>query len=324
MLSVMKISNTSFHKKSATSASAIVASAPGKVILFGEHAVVYGEPSLVAAIDKRVRVRVERKRGDTRIHSNLRIADDFRYVKRAVELAFDFFDERCALDIDIKSEIPVAAGLGSSASVSVATILAVSKLLEMDISKNELAELGHRTELDVQGAASPTDTAIATFGGVLYIQPKKKKFTRIDASLPLIIGCTGIERSTKVLVENVRALRNKHAAVIDPLIKDIGKITREAKKRLQRGEEVGELMNVNHALLEALGVGHARLTEAVRAARNAGAKGAKLTGAGGGGCIIAYAPKNQRKVMNAIAASGCSVMKAAIAKEGARVEKFDE
>ncbi len=299
----------------------IEASAPGKVILFGEHAVVYGEPSLVAAIDKRVRVRVERISGETRIRSNIRVSDEFRYVRRAADLVLDFLGEGCALDIDISSEIPVAAGLGSSASVSVATILAVSKLLGGELSRKEIAELGHRTELGVQGAASPTDTAIATHGGVLYVQPNTKRFMRIDASLPLIIGCTGIERSTKVLVENVRALRNRHPAIINPLIKDIGRITREAKGRLQRGEDIGELMNINHALLEALGVGNEKLSKAVHAARNAGAKGAKLTGAGGGGCMIAYAPDNPARVMRAIEQSGCTAMKAVVSKEGARIEK---
>ncbi len=298
----------------------VEASAPGKIILFGEHAVVYGEPSLVAAIDKRVRVKVARASNKTRIRSNLSVKDDYRYVKKAVELVFDNLSKKCHLDIDIKSEIPVAAGLGSSAAVSVATILAVSKLLDGELTKKEIAELGHRTELYVQGAASPTDTAIATYGGVLYVQPKKKKYTRINAALPLIIGYTGIERSTKVLVENVRLLREKNPAIVDPLIRGIGRITKEAKMRLQRGEDVGELMNINHGLLEALGVSTEQLSRAVHAARQAGATGAKLTGAGGGGCMIALAPSNRSAVAEAIEGCNCRSFDSIISTKGVRLE----
>lgn len=297
----------------------ITTSAPGKVILFGEHAVVYGEPALVCAIDKRVYVHALKVPSGLKITSGK--SKDLRYVKKAVELVFEHAGKKCGLDIKIDSELPPASGLGSSAAVSVATILAVSELLGAKLSKAEIAKLGHRAELEVQGAASPTDTAISTFGGVLFIQPKKQKYQRINAALPLVVGYTGIERSTKILVQNVRSLKEKFPEIVNPMIKDIGKITREAMRRLKSNQDIGELMDINHGLLDALGVSTEKLNKLVYAARKAGARGAKLTGAGGGGCMIAYTPKNAEKVARAIEACGCTALRAPISKEGARVEK---
>lgn len=311
----------------------VTVSAPGKVILFGEHAVVYGKPSLAGAIDKRTYVNIEtRDDGNISINSNmapyhlsfsiddLGSVEDFPYVRKAIELTFEQSGEKSGLDIEISSETPPASGLGSSASVSIATVLAIHEAMGSKISKNELAKLGHKVELGVQGAASPTDTATATFGGVLFIEPDKKGCQRIDASLPLIVGYTGIERSTKALVENVRALRDKFPEIIDPIISNIGKITLEAKRRIENSEDIGEFMNINHGLLTALGVSNFKLDSLVYAARDAGARGAKLTGAGGGGCMIAHAPGSQAAVTNAIEKCGGMAFDSVITNEGVRVE----
>ncbi len=316
----------------------VTASAPGKVILFGEHAVVYGEPALAGAIDKRVFVTAK-KRDDNkvtlkskymkRLEESLTVAGlgqgpagEFRYVKKALELAFERAGNETGIEIEIDSRFPPASGLGSSAAVSVSTLLAVLTVLGEEIPLDEIAKLGHRTELEVQGAASPTDTATSAFGGILFVQPKKDRYDLITGvDLPLVVGDTGIERSTKVLVDNVWALKQKYPEIIDPIMSDVGRITNEAKRRLETGGEgIGQLMNVNHGLLEALGVCNDELSRLVYASRNAGAKGAKLTGAGGGGCMIAYAPENQKDVMNAITACGRNALKASISAQGVRIE----
>ncbi len=315
----------------------VLASAPGKVILFGEHAVVYGEPALAGAIEKRVYVEAElRKDEKIKIFSEsinrgemlhcekitIGAEDDLRYVKKAIELTFQHLKQKSGIDIKICSELPPASGLGSSAAVSVSTILAVSKLLGKNLSKKEIASLGHAVELQVQGAASPTDTATATYGGVLFLQPRKKVFTQVKhGAIPLVIGCTGDARSTGTLVRGVRELRGRNPEIVDPIIKNIGRIAREAKKAVERNEDLGELMNLNHGLLEALGVGSEKLARLVYAARSAGASGAKITGAGGGGCMIAYAPRSAEKIAKAIEGCGCAALRARIAREGARVEK---
>lgn len=296
----------------------VTASAPGKVILFGEHAVVYGEPSLAGAIEKRVLVSAEKTGKGLRITSDK--SPDHRYVEKAVELAFDYAGKRPGLELNIRSELPPASGLGSSAAVAVATLLAVTRLLGEDLDKDELARLGHRVELEVQGAASPTDTITSTYGGIQYIQPKKKSYEALRAALPLVVGYTGIERSTAQLVKDVRALRDNHPELVDPIIRSIGRVTRAAKARIQADEDIGELMNINNGLLEALGVGNSALSRLVHAAREAGAKGAKITGAGGGGCIVAYTPSNKERVLRAIEDCGCLALEAPISQEGARLE----
>ncbi len=294
------------------------ASAPGKVILFGEHAVVYGEPAIAGAIDLRVRVKAD-KAPSLEIHSQ---TEDQRYVEKAVEVVLEHLGVSRGVALEISSNLPPSSGLGSSAAVSVATIAAVADLLGYELEKKVIAGLGYQVELQVQGAASPTDTYTSTYGGVHYIMPGRKGFAPIpiEAALPLVVGYTEMERSTKELVARVRKLRDAYPGLVTPIIKNIGRLTRQAKKKLGAGEDVGELMNINHGLLEALGVSNDVLSLLVHAARKAGARGAKLTGAGGGGCMIAYAPRRNAEVIKAIRDCGYTAFRAAISAEGVRLE----
>jgi mevalonate kinase len=300
----------------------VTASAPGKVILFGEHAVVYGEPAIAGAIDKRIFVSV-RKREDKKIciSSTHELRDGYPYVKKAVELTFDYLGDRCGLDIDINSEFPPASGLGSSAAVSVATILATATLIGNKISKKDIAKLGHMVEKKVQGAASITDAFVTTFGGVLFIKPKLEiaEETR-SGDLTLVVGYTGKGGPTKELVENVKALRDKNPEILDSVIHSIGRVAIKAKQVLEEDGDIGELMNINHGLLEALGIGTEKLSRYVHAAREAGAAGAKITGAGGGGCMVAFVPQNQEEVAKAIEEQGGLALNVSIEGEGVRIE----
>ncbi len=301
----------------------VTASAPGKVILFGEHAVVYGEPAIAAAIDKRIFVSIEGRSDDEIIiTSSHELRDGYPYVKAAAELTFEYLGNRQGLDISIDAEFPPASGLGSSAAVSVATILATATLLGREVGLKDLARLGHQVEKRVQGSASITDSSVTTFGGVLFIKPRLEITEKIKtANIPLVVGYTGKGGSTKELVNNVRMLRDSYPEVVDPIIHTIGGITLAAKKTLKEEEDIGGLMNINHGLLEALGVGTARLSQYVYSARKAGALGAKITGAGGGGCMIAYVPQNQDEVVSVIEGLGGLAMKVSIESEGARIER---
>ena len=301
----------------------VTASAPGKVILFGEHAVVYGEPAIACAINRRVYVTAEKRSDEeVKISSTPELEDGYPYVKRAVEIAFEFLGKRCGLDISIESEFPPASGLGSSAAVSVATILAVSTLLGAKIDKRDIARLGHKVERKVQGAASITDSSVTAFGGVLFIKPQLEIVEELGVyNLPLVVGYTGKSSSTKELVASVRALRDGSPEIVDSIIHCIGRITIKAKKVLEEKGDIGGLMNLNHGLLEALGLGTDLLSSYVYAARKVGASGAKITGAGGGGCMIAYASENQDEVARVLEARGATVFKVSIEGQGARIEE---
>ncbi len=278
------------------------ASAPGKVILFGEHAVVSGVTALGGAIDLRVRVTVEDLPGRTVIEADGLALQGFsldlisgqvrsagaasatRYVSRALK-EFEARDIR----VCVESIIPAASGLGSSAAIVVATLAALNSHLDLGLSKKEIASQAHRIEKAVQqGLGSPMDTALATFGGHCLVSDQVQP---IDLPcLDLAVGCTGKAHDTRAEVERVQDLRERRPEIVGPIFQAIGAISTRAVSlmRKQRQEELGELMNINHGLLEALGVGTRELCELVYAARGAGgALGAKITGAGGGGCMIA-------------------------------------
>ncbi len=281
------------------------ASAPGKVILFGEHAVVSGTTALGGAIDLRAKVTVQDAPGRMLIEApnlTLRgfsfdlitgqvISAEAAYATRYVSAVLAEYDAK-DLWVKVESDLPPAAGLGSSAAIVVATIAALNQHYGLGLSLKEIASEAHRMEKAVQqGLGSPMDTALATFGGYLQIS---KGVQPLDLpSLEIVVGYTKQPHDTRSEVEKVQSLLARYPDLVGPIFQAIGAISLRAVAliREQRLEELGELMNINQGLLEAVGVGTRELSELVYAARGAGsAFGAKLTGAGGGGCMIALPP----------------------------------
>ena len=323
----------------------VVASAPAKIILFGEHFVVYGEPAIATAINKRAQTTAQ-KRQDNRIYINsfdLGVSGTFaenRFhpekggkkaqtklepthiaVQRTLSLCRK---EQTGVNITISSNIPVAAGLGSSAAVAAATAKAVSKLLDVQLTLEEIYQTTYEAERYVHGTPSGIDPILATYGGVLLYQ-KDKGFTKltVKTDIPLVVGDTGIKRSTGKLVTKVRQLRQKNPETINKLITNAGKITLRAVEAMKKGDlqELGELMNINQKLLAEAGVSSEPLERLIHAARKAGALGAKLTGAGGGGCMIALCtPKKLIQVAEAIENQGGKAFIAEKTDEGVKIE----
>ena len=223
--------------------------------------------------------------------------------------------------------MPVGAGLGTSAAVSVATVAAYSLALGHKLRPEEIARLGWKTELEVQGSASPMDTSIATYGGMIYIKRSGSEvyMRRLKAGkLPLVVGYVRREATTGALVAKVRELYERHTDLVGEIIRSIGLLTNMAVELLERGEieGLGILMNINHGLLDALGVSTKQLNDMVYAARSAGAYGSKLTGAGGGGCMIALTPPDlKEEVKTAISIVGGSVMDVELGGPGIVVER---
>ncbi len=265
----------------------ITCSAPGKIYLFGEHAVVYGEPAIACAVE--LRTRVTAASSDTvTISSDLGTTGLDHEIHPYVSSAIEKLGRR-NVSVKISSDIPVGSGLGSSAAVTIATLAAINLEFKLGHSNEELARMGHEIEQKVQGAASPTDTFVSTFGGVVEI-PSRRRLDILECGV--VIGNTNkgaTPRKTAKLVKHVAALRGEYPEVIDPIIRTIGSFSRKGEILVKKKDYIslGKLMNVNHGLLDALGVGTAELSALVYAARGAGAYGAKITGAGGGGCMVA-------------------------------------
>ena len=293
-----------------------VSSAPGKVYLFGEHAVVYGEPAVPCAIERRATVTVDAREDDhIRVEARDLSLDGFTveyagdtaerpdvdvpeglvdaamgYIDAAVEQARDAADAPDAgFDITVESEIPLGAGLGSSAAVVVAGIDAATRELGVELSPADIADRAYRAEYDVQdGQASRADTFCSAMGGAVRVEGDDcRRLDGID-TLPFVIGYDGGAGDTGALVAGVRDLREEYDFAADT-VTAIGDVVREGEAVLGTGdyETLGELMDFNHGLLSALGVSSRSLDSMVWAARDADAHGAKLTGAGGGGCIVA-------------------------------------
>lgn len=278
------------------------ASAPGKIILFGEHAVVSGTAALGGAADLRARATVEDLPGRLLIETDDLSLQGFSfdpgsgqissasaaYATRYVSAAVRELEAR-DVRIRIESDIPPAAGMGSSASIVVATVAALNGHLGLGLSEREIAQLSYRIERGVQkGRGSPMDTALATYGGYQRIADGNQPLDL--PPLEVMVGYTRVPHDTFSLVERVQLLKERYPDLVEPIFQAIGAITERALPlvREMNLDELGGLMDINHGLLEALGVSSRELSELVYAARGAGgALGAKLTGAGGGGCMIA-------------------------------------
>lgn len=324
---------------------AIAASAPAKIILFGEQFVVYGGPAIVTAIDRRAHVTAE-LRADQRIHVNsvdlgvsgFFVGESFQEgqggqdarvklepIRIAVQRVLSLSEEKAGVSVNIRSSIPVASGLGSSAAVAAAASAAVGQLLDLEMSREEIFRAAYEAERFVHGTPSGIDPTISTYGGVLLFY-RDRGSTPLDVrgDIPLVVGDTGISRSTGEMVARVRERRERYASIVNAVIETGGKIALRAVEALEKGDlnTLGELMDINHALLSAVGVSNEALERLVYAARKAGALGAKLTGAGGGGCMIALSfPEKLKHIVNAIEREGGTAFVAKKTNEGVRIER---
>lgn len=288
-------------------------SAPGKIILFGEHAVVYHRPALAVPVNQ-VQAEAEVLDSDSagvwihapiiNLHAELSTLPPNHAIGSVIRQLFSTFQlssragEKGGITINISSTIPIASGLGSGAAVSVALIRALAAFFSLSLTNNQINEMVYEAEKIHHGTPSGIDNTVITFNQPVYfIKGQPIETFAVGKPFTIVIGDTGIPAPTKESVSDVRKLwlrdNNKYENIFD----EIGQISLIARRSIQSGkpELLGELMNENHALLQQLTVSSPELDTLVFAAREAGALGAKLSGGGRGGNMIALAKQTEAK-----------------------------
>jgi mevalonate kinase len=256
-------------------ARVFVGKAPGKVILLGEHSVVYGYRAIATAVNLYTTVRLRERAGPTRIEDST--IQDVR-----LETALGTVLPAEGLGVEIESELPIGCGMGSSAALAVATVRAAAAREGRKPTFAECYERAFRVERIFHGNPSGLDHAVSTIGGpVIYRRGQPADPLVMARPIRLVVANTGKPGNTAEMVALVKS-RNMEAELLR-----LGALTEMAAARLATGACIGGFMTEAHRLLRRIGVSTSALDELVRVMLHAGARGAKLAGAGGGGIVIA-------------------------------------
>jgi hydroxymethylglutaryl-CoA reductase len=288
----------------------------GKIILLGEHAVVYGRPAIALPIPLAVEAAI-RKGGD-----GINVVIPRWGVEQKVRVTNPGFTgiiaqmlEQLGLDkenmtIEVFPHIPRAMGLGGSSALAVAIIRAIDHAYKLGLNDGRINELAFECEKAAHGTPSGVDNTVATYGSPLYYQRRDEQplfsTVKLGQPLELVIGMTGKESLTADTVARVRASWQQYPERYETIFDQIGHLTMSASDAVKSGQlnELGELMNLCHGYLNALQLSTPELEEMIHVARQNGAVGAKLTGGGGGGSMIALCPDSSAPVKAAIEAAG--------------------
>jgi len=294
---------------------ALTASTPGKIILFGEHAVVYGQPAIAVPV--------------TQVHVNAIITADILGKPGSMQVLAPDVNLDCQLDalnpdhplaavvrnvveilgvthipactLKLTSSIPVAAGLGSGAAVSVAVIRVLSTFLGAPLDNQQVNKIAFNVERIHHGTPSGIDNTVITYAKPVYfVRHQPIETFNIAQPFTIIIADTGITSPTSLTVGDVRKAWQANPGRYERLFSAVGSITRTARQAIENGfpERLGSLMNENHELLVEMGVSSPKLEILVAAAKKAGALGAKLSGGGRGGNMIALTKPDEAQAIS--------------------------
>ena len=288
--------------------------APGKIILFGEHAVVYNRPALAVPVDQ-VQVDVEVLDSDQPgvwihapvidLQAELSTLPPNHPIATVILTVFQRFGISTFPNINVKidSTIPVAAGLGSGAAVSVALVRALAGFLDQAISNHDVNSLVFETEKLHHGTPSGIDNTVITYNmPVYYLKGKPIETFKPGKPFTIVIGDTGVPAPTKESVGDVRRLWLRDSNRFETIFNEIAQISTMARHFIESGrpELLGELMNQNHEFLRQMTVSSPELDVLVYAARKADALGAKLSGGGRGGNMIALVEQAEAESVAAV------------------------
>ncbi len=347
----------------------VIVSAPGKLMIMGEHAVVYGHSCIATAVGQRMYATVERfdesvfvlDAPDVALENYEKPMMDIgkgdmpkgvRFVEIATRNFLATHPWTGGVHVSIRSEFASTFGFGSSSAATVCVLKALFVLCEIEHNANDIFSLAFKTVLDVQGKGSGFDVAAAVYGGTFSYSVERGMMESLP-TVPLVIGYSGTKADTVRLIDDV-ARRGEERGGWEDIYKKIGELVGmaidsfflwpSAKERTKESayapipasgpppaahvipdgsfyRSLGDLMNENQRLLEILGVNIPKLDAMIAAARGAGAYGAKLSGAGGGDCMIALVDEDKRsEVSDAITQAGGHVIDVDVGVEGVRVE----
>jgi mevalonate kinase len=303
---------------------AFTAHAPGKIILFGEHAVVYGQPAIAVPV--------------TQVRATATVTPDIKGKPGMVKIEAPDIDFEAQLDalpsdhalaaavrgvavsmgvrripactLRISSSIPVASGLGSGAAVSVAIIRAMSAFLGHPMPNHRISDLAYEVEKIHHGTPSGIDNTVVTFSQPVYFTKNQPIETfSIAKSFSVVIADTGIPSPTRETVSDVRKSWQAEPERFEALFAAAGSIAIAARQAIESGHpgRLGPLMNENHQLLQEMGVSSPALDQLVKAAQDAGAMGAKLSGGGRGGNMITLTDLHDSEIVaNQLRTSGAT------------------
>ena len=308
----------------------------GKAILFNEHFVVYGIPSIVSAIGNYTVAKIEPANqpgftlADKRPATPKYKEDKLEQQKESFELIFKKIGldlTKNGISITLEGNLCAASGIGASAASCVAVARALAEYFDITFTDDEINDIAFEGEKGYHGPPSGVDNTASTYGGLIWFQKGEKNIIdRMTLSSPveIVIGNTGKVTDTKIAVDGVRQRKEKNPKKYEEVFDRAENIAYLAKRAIHDGslQDVGKLMNENHKLLQQIEVSSRELDFLVSVAREAGAFGAKLTGGGLGGNMIALTPGKdlQNKVATAIEKEGFQTVKTIIGASREDVE----
>lgn len=302
----------------------------GKTILFGEHFVVHGVPGVASAIDSATEARVTKVKNGINVNDQRTGAKGYAEKKKLQQLesidkmltAMDLDPESVSMDIWLGGNLPGFSGLGASAASSVAIARAISEEFDLDLSDEQINDVAYEAEKAYAGNPSGIDNTAATFGGLIWFKRNlgagSNEIEQLSIRNPIevVIGNTGVVANTKAMVEGVGKRKKQNPKKYDELFSRAKDLVYDGRKALEQFDlrKVGSLIDENHTLLQKIEVSSKELDYLVELAKKNGAFGGKMTGGGGGGCILALTPGNdlQEKVASAIKKEGFEVLKTRI------------
>lgn len=304
---------------------------PGKAILFGEHAVVYGQAAIAMPVQRFLTLNFT-PRSDA-VEQPVLVASDWdlrldlaapaagtETLVKALEAGFGQFPQLSrAVHMELHSEIPRSAGLGSSAALAVALVRGLSKIAGQKDSIEQNVNQAMKIEKIFHGNPSGIDHSVIAFAQPIKFSREQGLGldVKLANSLEFVVAVVGSHGGTAARVGALAARRERWPVMFQPLMQQIGQIAEQGLQAMQDGdlEQIGALMDINQGLLNALGLSSPDLERAVAVAREAGALGAKLSGAGGGGAMIALCQDKAQEVQQALEALGFVVFRSFVAAQ---------